>query len=297
MTAGPDATATTRFAFDARSLDALRTQAKRDPDAALKQAATQFEAVFMRALLKSMREALPGGDPLASEAGRMYTGMHDEQIAQKLAERGLGIADLMVRQLSAGARGAQHAALTPQSAMPRDAATSRLASAASDGASAAAGGATVAQRFIERMAPHARAAALETGVPARFVLGQAALESGWGLREIRSPDGGASFNLFGLKAGRNWNGRVVESPTTEYANGVARRSVERFRAYDSYAEAFADYARLLKGNPRYAVALAGGRDAEAFAAGMQRAGYATDPRYAEKLARVINSASLKGVPA
>ncbi|MFY9317737.1 MAG: flagellar assembly peptidoglycan hydrolase FlgJ [Burkholderiales bacterium] len=278
MAASPDAAGAANFAFDARSLDALRVQAKRDPDAALRKAATQFEAVFVRALLKSMREALPQGDALSSDAGKMYTSMYDEQIAQKLSERGLGIAELMVKQLSRAAPG-------------------RLERAARAGEAPAAGGGTAAQRFIEQMAPHARAAASESGVPARFVLGQAALESGWGAREIRNADGSNSFNLFGIKAGRNWAGAVSETATTEYANGVARRSVERFRAYGSYAEAFADYARLLKGSPRYSAVLAGARDAGSFAAGMQRAGYATDPRYAEKLTQVINSASLRGIAA
>jgi len=295
VAAGPGASASARFAFDARALDTLRTQAKKDPDAALKQAATQFEAVFVRALLKSMREALPGGDPLAGDAGRMYTGMYDEQIAQKLAERGMGIADIMVRQLTAGSEGKHRQPGAAKATQGLDVAAGRLARAASEGDEAAAGGPTVAQGFIERMAPHARAAASETGVPARFVLGQAALESGWGRREIRAADGGGSFNLFGIKAGRGWTGRVVEAATTEYVNGVARRSVERFRAYESYAEAFADYARLLKSHPRYSAVLSAAHDAGAFAAGMQRAGYATDPRYAEKLTQVINSASLRGL--
>jgi flagellar protein FlgJ len=147
------------------------------------------------------------------------------------------------------------------------------------------------------MSPHARVAEGQTGVPARFVLGQAALESGWGAREIRAADGRNSFNLFGIKAGRGWNGPVIEATTTEYVNGLARRSVERFRAYGSYAEAFADHARLLQGNPRYAGVLSGSQDAVSFAAGMQRAGYATDPRYAEKLAQVINSPGLRKLPA
>jgi flagellar protein FlgJ len=295
MASSPDVAASARFAFDARALDDLRTQAKKDPDAALKQAATQFEAVFVRALLKSMREALPEGDPLSSDAGKMYTSMYDEQIAQKLSERGLGIADIMVKQLAGRTHRAGKQAGGPSgSAAPgNERAAGRLERTAREGDAPAPGGRTVAERFIEQMAPHARAAALETGVPARFVLGQAALESGWGGREIRGADGGNSFNLFGIKAGRNWNGRVVETATTEYVNGVAHRGVERFRAYGSYAEAFADYAGLLKGSPRYAQVLAGARDAGSFAAGMQRAGYATDPRYAEKLTQVINSASLR----
>jgi flagellar protein FlgJ len=294
MAASPEVGASARFAFDARSLDSLRVQAKRDPDAALKQAATQFEAVFMRALLKSMREALPQEDPLASDASRTYTGMYDEQIAQKLSEKGLGIADIMVKQLARPRPGSPPQA-GAASALER--AAGRLERTAREGEAPASGGGTAAQSFIEKMAPHAHAAARETGVPARFILGQAALESGWGAREIRGADGSHSFNLFGVKAARGWNGRAVHAATTEYVNGVPRRSSEPFRAYGSYAEAFADYARLLKGSPRYAEVLSGARSAESFAAGMQRAGYATDPRYAEKLARVINSASLRGVPA
>lgn len=292
MASSPEAGASARFAFDARALDGLRVQAKKDPEAALKQAATQFEAVFVRALLKSMREALPEGDPLASDAGKMYTGLYDEQIAQKLSERGLGIADVLVKQLSRRGSGAQ-----PQAGAVSgiERATGRLERTAREGEAPVSGGGTAAQNFIEKMAPHARAAAQETGVPLRFVLGQAALESGWGAREIRGADGRNSFNLFGVKAGRGWNGRVIEAATTEYVNGMPRRATEPFRAYGSYAEAFADYARLLKGSPRYAEVLAGARDAESFAVGMQRAGYATDPRYAEKLARVINSTSLRGV--
>jgi flagellar protein FlgJ len=302
MAASPDVAGAAGFAFDARSLDALRAQAKRDPDAALRKAATQFEAVFVRALLKSMRDALPQGDPLSGDAGRMYTSMYDEQLAQKISARGLGIADIMVKQLSMGGRqagpAAGAAAPVGESAAGRlDRTVRMLDRTARDGDAAAADGKSAAQSFIERMAPHARAAASETGVPARFVLGQAALESGWGAREIRGADGTNSFNLFGIKAGRHWTGPVVEATTTEYANGVARRSVERFRAYGSYAEAFADYAKLLKGNPRFSAVLAATQDAGSFAAGMQRAGYATDPRYAEKLTRVINSASLRGVSA
>lgn len=300
MAAAPDASVSSRFAFDARSLSDLRTQAKRDPDAALKKAATQFEAVFMRALLKSMRDAIPQEDSLASDAGKMYTGMYDDQIAQKLAERGLGIADIMVKQLAPRPAGAGSGTAKPRAALGIEKAAGKLESAARAGAAAApaaGGAASVAEKFIEKTAQHAGAAAQATGVPARFILGQAALESGWGAREIRGAGGAQSFNLFGVKAGRNWKGAVVEATTTEYVNGIPRRSVERFRAYGSYAEAFADYAQLLKGNPRYAQVLASARDAESFASGMQRAGYATDPRYADKLARVIRSASLQNVAA
>ncbi|MCX7901889.1 MAG: flagellar assembly peptidoglycan hydrolase FlgJ, partial [Burkholderiaceae bacterium] len=127
-----------------------------------------------------------------------------------------------------------------------------------------------------------------TGVPARFILAQAALESGWGQREIRGADGTPSYNLFGIKAGANWSGRTVAVTTTEYEGGVAKKVVQKFRAYNNYTEAFRDWARLMKDNPRYAGAL-GNRDAAGFAQALQRGGYATDPDYATKLARTIEA--------
>ena len=142
---------------------------------------------------------------------------------------------------------------------------------------------------------HANEASQTTGIPARFMLGQAALESGWGKRELRGTDGTPSHNLFGIKAGAGWKGPIVEAVTTEYVNGVARKSVEKFRAYPSYADAFRDYANLLRSNPRYAGVLAQaaqGIDLEGFAHGLQRAGYATDPNYADKLSRIIRGTQL-----
>jgi flagellar protein FlgJ len=119
------------------------------------------------------------------------------------------------------------------------------------------------------------------------MLGQAALESGWGKREIKQADGSASHNLFGVKAGKSWTGKTVNVATTEYVNGVPQKRVEKFRAYDSYAAAFEDYAKLLSNNPRYKNVVANASDAHNFARGLQRAGYATDPNYAQKLSSII----------
>jgi peptidoglycan hydrolase FlgJ len=146
--------------------------------------------------------------------------------------------------------------------------------------------------FRDRVMAYAQEVSQATGIPARFVLGQAALESGWGRRELRAADGTPSHNLFGIKAGGNWRGRVVEATTTEYVNGVARKTVEQFRAYGSYADAFRDYANLLRSSPRYADLLAQaarGIDETGFAQGLQKAGYATDPGYADKLSRTIKT--------
>jgi flagellar protein FlgJ len=120
------------------------------------------------------------------------------------------------------------------------------------------------------------------------MVAQAAHESGWGRREIRHADGAPSHNLFGIKAGANWGGPVAEVTTTEYIGGVARKVTAKFRAYASYAESFADYARLMKNSPRYAAVTQADTPRE-FAQGLQNAGYATDPAYADKLTRVINT--------
>lgn len=238
------------------NLDGLRAQAKRDPDGALKDAAKQFEALFMQMLLKSMRDAVPRYDPLASDAGKTYTGMLDAQLAQTLSGKGLGLADLMAKQLSR---------------------------AKIEKATAEAKASPAPQGFVDRMLPQAEAASRDTGVPARFILGQAALESGWGRREIPG-----SFNLFGIKAGASWKGATVSATTTEYIDGRPVKKVEKFRAYGSYAEGFQDWARLVGTNPRYADALKAGNDAQAFAQGLARGGYATDPAYAAKLASTIH---------
>ena len=129
-----------------------------------------------------------------------------------------------------------------------------------------------------------------SGIPATFMLAQAALETGWGGKEIIGRDGTRSNNLFGIKAGSSWTGPTVDVMTTEYINGQAQKVVQKFRAYGSHAESFNDYAKLINGNPRYATARAAVADAKAFAQGLQAAGYATDPNYAQKLGRVIDTA-------
>ncbi|WP_407278270.1 flagellar assembly peptidoglycan hydrolase FlgJ [Aromatoleum evansii] len=149
-----------------------------------------------------------------------------------------------------------------------------------------------ARDFVNRVWAHAGEASRSTGIPAHFMVGQAALETGWGRGELRRADGSPSHNLFNIKAGPNWKGAVVEVSVTEYANGRPYTENARFRAYGSYAEAFRDYANLLRGNPRYAEVL-GQTDAAGFARSLQQAGYATDPMYADKLTRIIGGATLR----
>lgn len=142
------------------------------------------------------------------------------------------------------------------------------------------------QAFLDSIAPWARQAAAQLGVAPELVQAHAALESGWGQRPLRVEGGASSHNLFGIKAGPRWNGATGDSTTTEYVNGAALTTRERFRAYPDAASAFQDYARVLLDNPRYRGALNTGNDAQAFAQGLARGGYATDPDYASKLARI-----------
>lgn len=156
----------------------------------------------------------------------------------------------------------------------------------------AAAGTPEQQAFLDSIAPWARQAADRLGVAPELVQAHAALESGWGQRPLRTADGASSHNLFGIKAGASWDGASGEARTTEYVNGAALKTRERFRAYPDAASAFQDYARVLSDNPRYRAALNTGSDAQAFAQGLARGGYATDPGYAAKLARI--AAGLQG---
>lgn len=281
------------MAVSAQSLDKLRMQAKQSPDQALKLVAQQFETVFMNMMLKSMREATPQDGMFDSEQTKMFTGMLDQQLAQNMSSRGVGLADIMIKQLSRSAStdvtqtSAESVLATPVRTV--SAMTVPYSDSLANGIKNSPPQPTPLQQdFVRRMTPHAVQASQETGVPTHLVMGQAALESGWGRREIRLPDGSTSFNLFGIKAGGNWNGKVAEVVTTEYHNGIASKQVEKFRAYSSYTEAFSDYAHLLRDNPRYAQVLQSGQGSPEIAHALQRAGYATDPDYADKLVKVMN---------
>ncbi|HJV74834.1 MAG TPA: flagellar assembly peptidoglycan hydrolase FlgJ [Noviherbaspirillum sp.] len=288
------------LAIDSKGLDSLRQAARQNSPEALKTAAKQFEALFMNMIMKSMREATPQDSIFDNDQSRMYTSMLDQQMSQQLSNRGVGLAEVLVRQLSN--------TLSPQSLPTDDGSSPGVPDAASldarrfnpwQSATLPQNNLSVAgtrtdssqpahiQAFQDRLGAHAEEASRTTGIPAKFMLGQAALESGWGKREIRGVDGATSHNLFGIKATGGWKGKVVEAVTTEYVNGVPQKRIEKFRAYDSYADSFRDYANLLRNNPRYESVLANATDLNSFAQGLQRAGYATDPQYAAKLTRII----------
>lgn len=322
MIASPNLDQTSKLALDTNSLNGLKNSAKAGTPAAMKEAATQFEAMFINMMMKSMRDATPQEGMLDNQQTKTFTTMLDQQTSQNLAKRGVGLADVLVRQLSANQMGQQALAIGADG-MSSDAAagagrlTPSLSNAAAmygNGAALGAGAAVNAvsgtaaskapplpattetgrvqaphvRAFQEKLHEHAHAAEQTTGVPAKFMLGQAALETGWGKRMIRNADGSNSNNLFGIKAGAGWKGKVATAVTTEYVNGKPQTKVEKFRAYDSPADSFRDYANMIAKNPRYEKVI-GSSDAATFAQGLQRAGYATDPNYAAKLTRLIKN--------
>jgi flagellar protein FlgJ len=269
--------------LDARGLDALRNSAARDPKAAIREAAKQFEQIFMQQLMKSMREATLSSGMLDNSGTQMGTEMLDTQFATKMSGLPGGLGDVIARQLERQMAGS----VAPLAG----AAAAGIPFAANVGADIA-----VSRRqadFLKSHQAEARQAEAASGIPAAFMIGQAAHESAWGRREIRNADGSTSHNLFGIKAGAGWTGPVAEVTTTEYVNGAAQKTSAKFRAYASYAESFQDYARMLKESPRYAGVIAqvesAAPSAQGFAQSLQKAGYATDPAYADKLTRVINT--------
>ncbi len=269
---------------DQRSLAALRSQAAADPKAVVREAAKQFEALFMQELLKSMRASTLATGTMENEGSRLGTEMLDQQLATQMTGLPGGLADAIARQLERQMLPTANANANANAGAPGG---GIKPAAFSDPALRIPGNGAAA--FIEKHQRAADQAAAASGIPAAFMIGQAAHETGWGRSEIRRVDGSPSFNLFGIKAGPEWKGAVAEVGTTEFVGGQAQKTSAKFRAYSSYEESFADYARLISANPRYKDALAAGHDVQAFAQGLQRGGYATDPAYADKLGRVINS--------
>ena len=283
------------LAADGNSLNALKFQAGKDQKGALKEAAKQFESLFMREIIKSMRQATSkSGFADGGEGENLATDLLDQQLATKMTGLPGGLSAAIERQLARQIDPTSTAAPTTPSASASSAARAasayqRQALQALDASQLPAKTTQSQANFVAKHTDAANTVAAEVGIPASFMLGQAGHETGWGRSEIKNSNGTPSFNLFGIKAGGSWKGKVAEVTTTEYVNGEPRKMTAKFRAYDSYEDAFRDYAKLIGGNNRYAKAMQSTGSVQAFSTEMQRAGYATDPQYAQKLGRAINT--------
>lgn len=274
------------LAADTRSLNTLKLNAGQNSPEAIKETAKQLESLFMRELIKSMREATMKSGLTDSDQGNLGTDLLDQQLSVSMSGLPGGLSDTIARQLSRQ-MGMPDPTPGSKTGTPVSSATSGKAAIS---AYTSAIKPTASQTgFVQKLSAAAANAEKLSGIPASYMIGQAGHETGWGQHEIRNKDGSPSFNLFGIKAGANWNGKVTEVTTTEYVNGEPKKTVAKFRAYNSYEESFKDYARLINESPRYAQARQQTGSVQAFASGLQRAGYATDPQYAAKLSRAIQT--------
>lgn len=280
------------------SLDGLRASAAKDPKGAIREVAKQFEALFMQQLMKSMRETTMASGMLDNQGTELGTSMLDSQYATQLSGQPRGLAEAIAKQLERQmGLGNSATSQDPVSTVPAGYAAWRARAAAAATTPATPAGDSApgvapsgkAQDFVQAHTAAAERVAAESGIPAAFMLGQAAHETGWGKRAIRDEQGNDSHNLFGIKAGANWTGPVAVATTTEVIDGRAVKVKARFRAYASAEESFRDYAKLIGNSPRYAGVMQARGDAQSFAQNLQKAGYATDPQYADKLGRVINT--------
>jgi flagellar protein FlgJ len=285
------------LAADAQSLGKLKYDAASSTPESIKEAAKQFESLFMKELIKSMRAAnasMKSGmmDNAGSDLG---ADLLDQQFAVQMSGQPGGLSQLIAAQLTRqadAAKAAQSASATSNTTAAAAATTPKpLDPAHHVGAGGKTGRAPTAGQveFVNKLSDAAAKVEKETGIPAGYMIGQAGHETAWGQHEIKQKGGAPSFNLFGIKATGGWTGKVAEVTTTEYVNGVAEKKVAKFRAYSSYEESFKDYAKLIGDSPRYAQAKLQTSSPQAFASGLQKAGYATDPEYAAKLSRAINT--------
>ena len=290
---------------DFAGLESLKKAAHGNDPTAVREVARQFESLFARMLIKSMRDAI-GRDPIfGSDQEETYQGMFDDQLSLQLTRgHGLGLADMLVRQLQRrglGSAGASSQSSTAGAGAKAGATGAPgVTGAAGSSGSSAPSGPPVSKAdqtsFIRDVWPQAQQAGAQLGVAPASLVAQAALESDWGRSVPRDADGRSSHNLFGIKAAGSWNGASVTAGTQEVEGGVAHATAAQFRAYSSRAEGFQDYVALLQNEPRYAQALNTGGDAHAFASALQRGGYATDPDYARKVSAVAGSVASLAQP-
>ncbi len=306
---------------DFQGLGRLRAKARQDSPGALREVASQFEGLMLQMMLKGMRQASLGEGLLDNDQTRFYRDLYDQQLALHLgAQDSLGLADLLVQQL--GGDKVATPAVQPDPVVSfyhgypkRDSPTAPLhntllvntaeaarplrpepfervpavesGSASNTELQVALPESPSPEVFIERLGPLAQQVAARIGVAPEVLLAQAALETGWGRKVIHQPDGSSSYNLFGIKADHRWGGDTVKVTTVEYEDGIAVRQQAAFRAYGSYRESFEDYVNFLKVNPRYREALTKASDPPSFAAALQKAGYATDPAYGDKIVSIL----------
>jgi len=268
--------------FDSSSLNTLKLQSKKDGKAALKKVAAEFETIFLKMMLKSMRDATPGDPIFDSDSAKFYRDMHDDQLTLDLSRKGgIGLANMMVKQLERYVPSEtqnENAVTQPEANQLKVSKTSQSYSTI-----------TSPEKFVEKMWPMAKDASEKLGVSPKVIIAQAALETGWGKYTIKKPDGKDSFNLFNIKADSRWQGDSTKIASYEYGPGGSHKKVSSFRVYGSYKDSFEDYVKFLNSGSRYQDALENKKGDAKFVEALQDSGFATDPNYAKKVKRIMNN--------
>lgn len=281
-----------RNVHDIKGMDKLRQAAKSGDENALREAAQQFEAIFVQMMLKSMRQAQDSmedkSNPFNSQQVKFYRDMHDQQLAVDIASNGsMGMAELIVQQFTPGENG-----FMPSSVLRSDGnlpvaptATTSQEQHVKPVKSAAF---ATPEEFIQKLLPQAKQAAEQLGIDPQALVAQAAVETGWGQFMIHDHRGQNSHNLFGIKADGRWTGDKTAIDTLEFNQGVAKKEKANFRSYTSFGESLKDYVSFVKDNPRYQEAVNNASEPGNYFSALQKAGYATDPEYADKIMSVLN---------
>lgn len=288
-----------RNANDIKGLDRLRQAAQSGDKDALQEAAQQFEAIFVQMMLKSMRQAQDSmedkSNPFNSQNVKFYRDMHDQQLAVDIASNGsMGMAELIVQQFTPGENGFTPASVIrsdgnlPEEGTRKSSTGSERTDSVTRPTKAAAFGSP--EEFIQKLLPEAQQVAKLLGIDPQALVAQAAVETGWGKYMIHDHRGQNSHNLFGIKADKSWQGDKTAIDTLEYNQGVAKKQKANFRAYTSFGESLKDYVSFVKDNPRYEQAINSASQPDAYFTELQKAGYATDPNYADKIMSVLNGA-------
>lgn len=316
---------------DLNGLSHLKNEARKNSPGAVKEAAKQFEAIFLSNIMKGMRDAKLADGISDNDQSKFYKEMYDQQLAVHLSGKpGVGLADLIVKQLSHEDK-PDHKKMGVEDYLNRSSSSNKTVSQTSHSSGKLPGNENqdshrvdnkaifksylkemrpvkeIAENklkdgfslpihssgdFVQKLYPYAEQAAKELGISPKVLLAQAALETGWGRSVIKHSDGSNSFNLFNIKAGKSWQGEQTRVSTMEYVNGVTRKEQSGFRSYNSYQESFNDYVNFIKNNPRYQNALQHAGNGERYLQELQRAGYATDPSYARKVMSIYHGNTL-----
>ena len=304
----------TDFYLNLQQFAELKSGARAYSSEATKAVAEQFESLFVQQMLGAMRSAVTVDENQRSSYVDFYQDMYDKQLALTISQQGgLGIAKVLMQQLPGGKDNAANMGKDlpvyqlqetktefPLKVMNYQAKNSAVVvnklgeddfveAGLVENTQTRPDQWARASRFVQDVWPHAEQASKALGVSPEVLVAQSALETGWGKHAMQFPDGKPSNNLFGIKAGKDWNGPTLAKATLEFRDGVMQTEVAQFRAYDSIAQSLSDYVNLIQSKSRYQGALQHqGNDAN-YVRGLQQAGYATDPEYADKIMNIMQS--------